>query len=206
MSYWFIVRLTARMCTGPVEDRLPTACRCNWRNPMVAGSNPARALLGKARVRGPFCARGGAEERPGQRLGQQPCSGGVERRAYAVSMATFAQAALSAEQRRVIERWIEHLRDELDLESVWLFGSRARGQPEGEESDVDLLVITRGDPERDRQRAWALIDEAARELGADPAVYVPHTWDRAWLENRREIESFFVQDLDRDRIVLYGEP
>lgn len=121
-------------------------------------------------------------------------------------MATLAQAALSAEERRVIERWIERLRDELDLESVWLFGSRARGQPEGNDSDVDLLVLTRGDPERDRQRAWALIDHVARELGADPAVYVPHTWDRAWLENRREIESFFVQELDRDRIVLYGEP
>lgn len=106
----------------------------------------------------------------------------------------------------MIERWIARLRNELELESVWLFGSRARGEDRGEGSDVDLLVITRGDPERDRNRAWALIDEAARELGADPTVYVPHTWDRAWLENRREIESFFVQELDRDRIVLFGEP
>jgi predicted nucleotidyltransferase len=121
-------------------------------------------------------------------------------------MATLAQAALSSEERQVLERWVERLRDELDLESVWLFGSRARGEPRQRDSDVDLLVITRGAPERDRQRAWALIDEVARELGADPAVYVPHTWDRAWLENRREIGSFFVQELDRDRIVLFGEP
>jgi hypothetical protein len=42
----------------------------------------------------------------------------------------------------------------------------------------------------------------ARELGADPTVYVPHTWDRPWLENRRQIQSFFVRELDRDRIVL----
>jgi predicted nucleotidyltransferase len=121
-------------------------------------------------------------------------------------MGNLAEAALSVEERRVIERWIERLRKEVDLESVWLFGSRARGRPKGRESDVDLLVITRGDPERDRQRVWALIDESARELGADPAVYVPHTWDRAWLANRREIKSFFVQELDQDRIVLYGEP
>jgi len=41
-------------------------------------------------------------------------------------MATLVQARLSAEERRVIERWIERLRGALDVESVWLFGSRAR--------------------------------------------------------------------------------
>jgi len=28
----------------------------------------------------------------------------------------------------------------------------------------------------------------------------------AWLEDRRRIDSFFLRDLDRDKIVLYGEP
>jgi predicted nucleotidyltransferase len=121
-------------------------------------------------------------------------------------MATLAQARLSAEERRVIERWIDRLRMEIDLDSVWLFGSRARGEGGGDDSDVDLLVLTRGDAERDRGRAWALIDEVAREIGANPAAYVPHTWDRDWLEGRRAIDSFFVQELDRDRIVLFGTP
>jgi predicted nucleotidyltransferase len=125
---------------------------------------------------------------------------------YALWVATLAQARLSTDERRVIDRWIERLRADLDLDSVWLFGSRARGEGGGEDSDVDLLVITRGDAERDRRRVWALIDEVARELGANPAVYVPHTWDRPWLESRREIESFFVQELDRDKIVLFGAP
>jgi predicted nucleotidyltransferase len=58
-------------------------------------------------------------------------------------MATLEQAALSAEQRRVIERWIERLRDELELESVGLFGSTARGESGGKDSDVDLLVLDR---------------------------------------------------------------
>jgi predicted nucleotidyltransferase len=118
---------------------------------------------------------------------------------------TIAEARLSEHERRVIERWIGRLRATLDLDSVWLFGSRARGEG-GEDSDIDLLVITRGDPERDRGLSWALIDEVARELGANPGPYVPHTWDRAWLENRRAIDSFFVRELDRDRIVLFGEP
>jgi predicted nucleotidyltransferase len=120
-------------------------------------------------------------------------------------MATAAQARLSADERRVIERWIAGLRSELDIESVWLFGSRARGEGD-EDSDIDLLVITRGDPEADRRRVWALVDEAAAAFGADPTAYVPHTWDRAWLENRRAIRSFFVQELDRDKVVLFGEP
>ena len=120
-------------------------------------------------------------------------------------MATVAHAGLSPDEQRVIELWIERMQAELELDSVWLFGSRARGEGR-EDSDIDLLVITRGDPLRDRERVWALIDGTARELGLNPAAYVPHTWDRPWLENRRAIRSFFVQELDRDRVVLFGAP
>jgi predicted nucleotidyltransferase len=112
---------------------------------------------------------------------------------------------LSPKEQRVIERWIEVLREEIELESVWLFGSRARGERRGD-SDVDLLVITRGDPERDRQRVWKTIDDVARAMGVNPAVFVPHTWDRAWLKGRREIRSFFIQEVDRDKVVLFGGP
>lgn len=139
-------------------------------------------------------------------MSRESAAGRVERRPYALDMATVADARLSAEEREVIERWIERLRGEFELDAVWLFGSRARGEADRGDSDVDLLVITRGDPERDRRRAWELIDEAARALGADPTVFVPHTWNRAWLENRREIRSFFVQELDRDKVILFGEP
>jgi predicted nucleotidyltransferase len=54
---------------------------------------------------------------------------------------------LTLEERRVIDRWIEVLREEIDLESVWLCGAVARGERR-EDSDGDLLVITRGDAER----------------------------------------------------------
>jgi hypothetical protein len=30
--------------------------------------------------------------------------------------------------------------------------------------------------------------------------------DRAWIEDRRAIESFFLQEVDRDKIVLFGRP
>jgi predicted nucleotidyltransferase len=113
--------------------------------------------------------------------------------------------SLSPDERRVVDRWIDVLRNEIELDSVWLFGSRARGERR-EDSDVDLLVITRGDPERDRQRVWKTIDEVAREMGVNPAVFVPHTWDRTWLAGRREIGSFFIQEVDRDKVVLFGGP
>jgi predicted nucleotidyltransferase len=125
-------------------------------------------------------------------------------RPYAVVM-VVVHGSLSAAEQRVIERWIEVLREEIELESVWLFGSRARNEQRGD-SDVDLLVITRGDPERDRRRVWKTIDDVARAIGVNPAVFVPHTWDRAWLEGRREIRSFFIQEVDRDKVVLFGGP
>jgi hypothetical protein len=67
-------------------------------------------------------------------------------------------------------------------------------------------VVTRGDAERDRHRVWKAIDEVARAMGVNPAIFVPHTWDRAWVESRREIESFFIEEVDRDKIVLFGRP
>jgi predicted nucleotidyltransferase len=71
--------------------------------------------------------------------------------------------SLTLDERRVIDRWIEVLREEIDREPVWLFGSVARGERR-EGLDVDLLVITRGDAERDRQRVWRTVDEVAREM------------------------------------------
>lgn len=117
---------------------------------------------------------------------------------------TLAQANLSNDERRVLVRWLELMRKELDVESVWLYGSRARGEGSLSGSDVDLLVITRGDAKSDRECVWRLVFQAAEELTANPAPFVPHTWDRTWLENRRTIGSFFIQDVDREKIVLLG--
>jgi predicted nucleotidyltransferase len=122
-------------------------------------------------------------------------------------MRTVAEASLTDEERRVIDRWIELMGEEqLDIQSVWLYGSRARGEGWPPESDVDLLVITRGDRRRDDDLAWELINRAANELGANPVPFLPHVWDVEHLDDRRSIRSFFVQEVDRDKIVLYGEP
>ena len=130
----------------------------------------------------------------------------AETHQYSRLVRTPSEANLTDEERRVIERWIELMQDELDIRSVWLYGSRARGEGSTTESDVDLLVVTRGDRRRDDDRVWELINQAAKELDANPVPFLPHVWDVQHLDNRRSIRSFFVQEVDRDKIVLYGEP
>jgi hypothetical protein len=34
----------------------------------------------------------------------------------------------------------------------------------------------------------------------------PRQRSRAWVNDRRTIDSFFMRDVDRDKIVLYGRP
>lgn len=77
-------------------------------------------------------------------------------------MASLADASLTAEERRVVERLVELLREEFgpDLHAVWLYGSRARGEP-------------------------------------------PYVFDPEWVTARRAIDSFFMREVDRDKVVLF---
>lgn len=107
-----------------------------------------------------------------------------------------------------MEAAVHKLREHLgrDLVSVWLYGSRARGERPHPESDVDLLVLMReGDWRREHEvanAAWDAVEEAGANSGAfSVLVYTPE-----WLRERREIDSFFIREVDRDKLVLYGEP
>ncbi len=118
----------------------------------------------------------------------------------------LAKAALSARERRVVVRFVDRLRDELgpDLIAVWLYGSRARGERPHADSDVDLLVIAEGDGERRQRLALELSEAAAIAEGESPFTYSVHVYDPDWLRGRREIESFFIAEVDRDKLVLAG--
>jgi predicted nucleotidyltransferase len=115
-------------------------------------------------------------------------------------------ASLSHAERRVVERLVVLLRDELgsDLRAIWLYGSRARGEAPHPESDIDLMVIADGDSTRHGARAIELANEAAESEGQSPLWYAVFVHDPAWLRGRREIRSFFVSEIDRDKIVLYS--
>jgi predicted nucleotidyltransferase len=127
----------------------------------------------------------------------------------------LGEAALARSERRVIERLLGRMQQKLgeDLRAVWLYGSRARGEADPNEtdpdrrSDVDLLGIV--DPSSDAREAgwWALpmVEEEADAVGDSPVYYSLRIFDTNWLRERRAIHSFFVQEVDRDKIVLYGE-
>jgi uncharacterized protein (UPF0332 family)/predicted nucleotidyltransferase len=121
-------------------------------------------------------------------------------------MSTLADALLSAPERRALERFARELERELgnSLRGAWLYGSRARGERTGPESDVDLLVIT--DRARRRDRVQEMLDQAADAEGANRFFFSIQVYDLDWLAERRGVEAFFVKEVDRDRIVLAGDP
>jgi len=123
-------------------------------------------------------------------------------------MPSLSEATLSATERRVLERLVGLLQEELrgDLRAVWLYGSRARGEQPGPESDVDLLIVSEGGRATDGERVSQLVREAARREGADSFDFSAHVYTPDRVAERREIRSFFMQEVDRDKIVLYGDP
>ena len=118
-------------------------------------------------------------------------------------MPGLAEATLNDAERTALERFVSLLHESLgdDLEAVWLYGSRARGEQPHEESDIDLIVLTRGG-EADRSLAW----RTGTRSGEAGLKITPITTTREWIEERRAIDSFFIRELDRDKIVVFGEP
>jgi predicted nucleotidyltransferase len=126
-----------------------------------------------------------------------------------------ADLHLTRRERRVVERLLVWLRGTLadDLLAVWLFGSRARGEVDLEEvdpdlrSDVDLMVIV--GPGRDTGRLHRELaphlERIADGEGDSPVWYSVLAYDIDRLRERRRVNSFFVQEVDRDKIVLFGD-
>jgi hypothetical protein len=51
---------------------------------------------------------------------------------------------------------------------------------------------------------FSMLDDAASELGLDALTWAfsVHVHTPAWLAQRREIRSFFIAEVDRDKVVL----
>ena len=126
-------------------------------------------------------------------------------------MRSLAETSLSADERAMLERFAAILRMRLgaELHAVWLFGSRARGEPPGhEDSDIDVLVLVDDATWDGKRRVHAAFDEAARELGLESLSpwFSVHIDTPQWLEGRRAIKSFFIAEVDRDKVVVEGSP
>jgi predicted nucleotidyltransferase/uncharacterized protein (UPF0332 family) len=123
-------------------------------------------------------------------------------------MASLATTTLTEAERRAVDHLVAALERELGdaLHAVWLYGSRARGEPpRDEDSDVDLLVITsRPDPDTP-EFVRRLARQAGEAAGLSP--YVGLSVSAAtpeWVWERRAIGAFYIQEVDRDKIVLAG--
>lgn len=123
-------------------------------------------------------------------------------------MTALAQTSLLADERTLIEQFVKDLRDRLshELHAVWLFGSRARGELPSGDSDVDLLVLVDDASWDGRMLVRNVLDEAAGELGLEALTwsFSVHVHTPGWLAERRRIRSFFLAELDRDKVLLRG--
>ena len=70
-----------------------------------------------------------------------------------------------------------------------------------------MLIVDRAEGTLDEKVVpYRLLQRAADEEGAEIASFSLHLHDEPWLRRRREIESFFIQEVDRDKVVLAGSP
>jgi predicted nucleotidyltransferase len=120
----------------------------------------------------------------------------------------LAEASLTDAERRALDRAVSELERAFGerLRAVWLYGSRARGERPHPESDVDLLVVLDHRTWADDWDAIGLVMDAAEAEGLNRLLFSARTYGLRELAQRREINSFFIQEVDRDKIVLLGEP
>ena len=81
-----------------------------------------------------------------------------------------------------VDEFIHALREEFgdDVQDVWLFGSRARGDHRAE-SDYDFLIVVAGSRASTRARVAVLENSILSQYGSVFAgvVYPPDLWQRA---------------------------
>ena len=125
---------------------------------------------------------------------------------YIPPMPALADASLTGDERRLLDTFVGELRAQLgeELEAVWLFGSRARAEPPGVESDVDVLVLATDASWEGKERIHDTLSRAASDLdlGSLPWDFSVHVHTPEWLDGRRAIRSFFIAEVDRDKVVL----
>ena len=123
-------------------------------------------------------------------------------------MSSLGNASLGVEERALLEGFVQELDARLggELHGVWLFGSRARGERPSRESDVDVLVLVEDASWERKTAIHDTLQEVALGLGLQALTwsFSVHINTPAWLAQRREVESFFVAEVDRDKIVLGG--
>ncbi len=96
--------------------------------------------------------------------------------------------------RRLLER-----RFGARLQSLRLFGSRARGDAEPD-ADVDVSVVVAGLTDAERAEGIDLALEAWRQAGPDAPLIHPLLWSDRQAEDRKAAERRIALDIEREGI------
>jgi hypothetical protein len=119
---------------------------------------------------------------------------------------SLATASLDAAERRALQRFVGLLRKRFadDLDAVWLYGPRVRGEPPQEGSELQLIVLLRHSSRSDRVTALELLWEAALAEGATQSYFSIRIADRASPERRRALDEFLAREVELDGIALFA--
>lgn len=84
--------------------------------------------------------------------------------------------------------------------------ARPGEEPAGEDSDVDVLVLADDATWEGKLAVRDALDAAARELEVEALAWSlsVHVNTPGWLAERRALRSFFIAEVDRDKVVVAG--
>jgi hypothetical protein len=123
-------------------------------------------------------------------------------------VSSLAAASLDIAERRALERFVGLLRRRFaeNLDAVWLYGPRVRGQPPRDESELQLLVLLRHSSRNDRVTALELLWQAALAERATESYLSIRISDRATPERGRAMDEFIAREVEPGGIALFGRP
>lgn len=123
--------------------------------------------------------------------------------AMALKDPSILDHTMTAEERAAAHLFVSEVRAHLGdrLDSVTLYGSKARGDAR-EESDIDLLVLTADEPAaEDRARVSGLASRIQRSTRSF-LILSPIIMSRAQFEELCARERLFALDVEREGVSL----
>ncbi len=103
-------------------------------------------------------------------------------------------------ERQALLEFAQQLQEQFNglVQSVRLFGSKARGDS-GPDSDIDVLIVVDSDDWRLHKQISYLAADICLEYNL---ALSPRIWSVSHLRKMQEIEAFIYQNIQRDGISL----
>ena len=107
---------------------------------------------------------------------------------------------LSKTESEVIRSFVADLREKLggEIVSVWLFGSKARGDSQ-QDSDIDIFILVKEKTPHIRDRVAGIAADYDIEHGLPLSTVV---YDLFEYQKNKELGSFFFESVEREGIIL----